>query len=504
MSVNYSERIYTEQVGLLYTFMPMGLVATVINAVVVAILHIGLVPAGILWSWLLALVVVSALRGGVGYTAYRRDVIKGRRVRMWGGVFVAGIALSGVLWGCAAGFHLLHYSEAHRILVAFVLGGMSAGAAVTFSGLRGAYFGYTVPALLPQIVLFFAGGRELDTAMAGLLAFFWVLVSVTAEANRRMTGTSFRLRYEKEDLIASLVRAKGEMEGMNAALRVEIGRRERTEEQLRAAQAELEQKVEERTAELAAANSSLEQANRELSEFTHTVSHDLRAPLRTIGAFSEALEEDYGPSLDEGAGRYIAGIRAAVRRMKELIEDLLLLSRVTRAELERANVNLTAMVRDIVDSLRVRDPDRRVEVVVADTIEATCDPRLVRVALENLLDNAWKYTANRERARIEIGVKTHEGGTVYFVTDNGVGFDMAFADKIFAPFKRLHSYAEYPGTGVGLATVQRIICRHGGTVWAESVPGRGTTMYFTLSEHDSARLARAATPVTGERGLQRV
>lgn len=493
---NHVDRILADQVRLLFSVLPIGLAATVVNSGVVAALHVGLVPRGVLLAWFSAHLVLSLVRAVTGRLA-RRDLADGSRVRFWGRVFVAGITASGIVWGSAATFFLFHDSVPHRILVAYVLGGMAAGAAATFAGLRLAYFGYTGPALVPQIVLFFALGGTVDLAMAGMLLFFWILVSLSAESNRRIIQSSFLLRIEREGLIDTLTKAIGETRRSNEALRIEIARRERSEELVRRARDELESKVRERTAELAAANGSLEETNRELSDFTHTVSHDLRAPLRAVSAFSEALEEDYAELLDETGRRYTAAIKGATNRMNELIEDLLVLSRVTRAELEQIPVDLTALVRRIVENFRVREPGRRTEVVVHEGIEAVCDPRLVRIALENLLDNAWKYTARTERARIEVGMRREEGRTIYYVADNGVGFDMTSAKKIFAPFQRLHSTSEYPGTGIGLATVQRVVRRHGGAVWAESVPGRGTTMYFTLAEVDAGEPEQAPGAAAG-------
>lgn len=235
----------------------------------------------------------------------------------------------------------------------------------------------------------------------------------------------------------------------------------------------LEERVQERTQQL-------EAANRELEAFSYSVSHDLRAPLRSIEAFSEMLEEDYRDRLDATGVDYLRRVRKASERMGLLIEDLLQLSRVSRGELRQETVDLTRLARAIVYELQQTQPDRRVRVEIADGLQARGDPRLLEVALDNMLGNAWKYTGKREDACIELGELEQDGQRVFYVRDNGTGFDMARADKLFIPFQRLHSAEEFPGTGIGLATVQRIIQRHGGAVWAESEVDRGATFYFRL------------------------
>jgi PAS domain S-box-containing protein len=224
----------------------------------------------------------------------------------------------------------------------------------------------------------------------------------------------------------------------------------------------------------------LETANAELDAFAYSVSHDLRAPLRAIDGFSQALLEDYAARLDAAGREHLERVRQATRRMGQLIDDLLNLSRVTRAQMQLGPVDLSALARRIAADLRRLEPARDVEFVVAPDLVVRGDPGLLQVALENLLGNAWKFTAPRPRARIEVGVTQRDGRAVYFVRDDGVGFDMRYADKLFGAFQRLHGTAEFAGTGIGLATVQRIIHRHGGRVWAEGAVGRGATFYFTL------------------------
>jgi two-component system, NtrC family, sensor kinase len=227
----------------------------------------------------------------------------------------------------------------------------------------------------------------------------------------------------------------------------------------------------------------LERKNRELEAFCYSVSHDLRAPLRGIDGFSQALLEDHGDALDPRGKEYLRRVRAAAQRMGELIDDLLQLSQIGRAVLRRERVDLFELARRVVDALQRHAPDRRVDLAIAEGLVGEGDPGLLRVLLENLLGNAWKFTGYTEHPKIELGVADQDGQIVYVVRDNGAGFNMAYADKLFAPFQRLHTEAEFPGTGIGLATVRRIVERHGGRVWAESEVGKGTSIYWTLSNH---------------------
>jgi len=230
----------------------------------------------------------------------------------------------------------------------------------------------------------------------------------------------------------------------------------------------------------AAFSEELARKNRELETFSYSVSHDLRAPLRAIDGFSRALLDDCGPSLDERGQRYLTRIRAGAQRMGELIDDLLQLSRVGRSDVTLELTDLSEVVRAVVAGLERQQPDRRPKVTIAAGVTALADRRLIRVVFENLLGNAWKFTGKTPAPRVEFGREERDGRASYFVRDNGAGFDMAFAAKLFAPFQRLHREADFPGTGIGLATVHRIVDRHGGRVWAEGVVGQGATIYFTL------------------------
>jgi two-component system sensor histidine kinase/response regulator len=224
----------------------------------------------------------------------------------------------------------------------------------------------------------------------------------------------------------------------------------------------------------------LEHKNRELESFSYAVSHDLRAPLRRIDSFSRAVLESQGERLDEAGRRYLERVREASQHMSQLIDDVLYLSRVTRAELRDQEVNLSALATLIVTRLQESEPGRGVETKIRPGVVVSGDGQLLRIVLENLLENAWKFTGKQPEPKIEFGVTQASGEPTYFVRDNGAGFDMTYVDRLFGPFQRLHPQGEFPGSGIGLATVQRIVHRHGGRVWAEGLVGQGATFQFTL------------------------
>ncbi|HEX6512501.1 MAG TPA: ATP-binding protein, partial [Chloroflexota bacterium] len=306
----------------------------------------------------------------------------------------------------------------------------------------------------------------------------------------------------------ALVLAMGQLGGHAGAVAVRIGyifftgaiagavsrellQQARSRVQVSDVNAELEQIVRERTAQLEAANAELE-------AFSYSVSHDLRAPLRTINGFSDVLVEDYGQALPAEAHDYLRRIKGGSQRMAQLIDDMLALSRLSRAELRRQHVDLSAMAEEVLAELCQQDPRRRVALVVAEGVIASADRQLLRALLQNLLANAWKFTSKHDSARIEFGVQLDGEEPVYFVRDDGAGFDMAYVDKLFGVFQRLHSLAEFDGSGVGLATVQRVVRRHGGRVWAEGEIENGATFFFTLGADRREAAADTAPEREGE------
>jgi PAS domain S-box-containing protein len=278
----------------------------------------------------------------------------------------------------------------------------------------------------------------------------------------RKNGTEFPIEISLSPL---------ETEGgllVSAAIR-DVTQRKRMEEDVQKLNEDLKQRA-----------AQLEAANKELEAFSYSVSHDLRAPLRSIDGFSHVLLEDYGDQLPDEGRNYLERVRAAAQRMAVLIDDLLNLSRLTRTALQPRFINLSKLAEEIMQGLRENQPGRVATISITPDLMVEADPHLMHIVLQNLLSNAWKFTSKRDQTMIEFGQRAHVKERTFYVRDNGVGFNMEYADKLFGVFQRLHSVSEFPGTGVGLATVQRIISIHGGHIWAESTEGKGTTFYFTL------------------------
>lgn len=283
-----------------------------------------------------------------------------------------------------------------------------------------------------------------------------------------------RLADSFNDMLAEIDRRTRELEASNAKLAREAEERGRAEREIMRLNAELEDRVRERTAQL-------ETANKELEAFSYSVSHDLRAPLRSIDGFGQALVDDFPQHLPDAARRYLDRIRTATKHMGQLIEDLLNLARVSRGTLERRPVDLSQIARQVAGELQQREPDRAIEISIWEGMRAEADMHLLRIVLENLVGNAWKFTSKTNKGRVEIGALKDKGRSTFFVRDNGAGFDMTYASKLFGAFQRLHAASDYVGTGIGLATVQRIVHRHGGRIWAEAEVGKGAVFFFTLA-----------------------
>lgn len=315
-----------------------------------------------------------------------------------------------------------------------------------------------------------------------------------AEADRQALASG---KFETEEIVtrggdtrtyASIRFALRDSDGRPYALcgiATDISERKAATDVLRDMSANLERRVARRTNELA-------QLNRELEAFAYSVSHDLRAPLTAVNGFAELLLREHGHKLDQNANRYLMRIRDASLRMAGLIQDLLGLSRVTQQTLQREPTDLAPLIEACVKSLREQEPARAVTLAIPTHLPAHGDPKLLGLALNNLLSNAWKYTSKTADPRIEVGSLAQNGETVYFVRDNGAGFNPDYSERLFRPFVRLHTENEFPGTGIGLATVARIVARHGGRVWAEGKVGQGATFYFTLPAPEEDDAAKAA------------
>ena len=296
-------------------------------------------------------------------------------------------------------------------------------------------------------------------------------VAEMVERARHVTPHCFRRRRPNGRIVE--IRGNPLPGGGFVTTYTDVTEQEQAQQAIRELNESLEQRVRERTAEL-------EASNRELESFSYSVSHDLRAPLRALHGFSHLLGEEYAHALDDNGQHYLSRIRAASERMGQLIDDLLDLARITRQELKRVPVSLSRIAEEVKESLAEQSPERKAAWRIAPGLQAHADPVLAKVLLENLLRNAWKFTAERVQADIEFEAAVQDGETVYRVRDNGAGFDMAYADKLFQPFQRLHDAKRFEGTGIGLAIVHRVVRRHGGRIWAEGAPGQGASFYFTL------------------------
>ena len=328
-----------------------------------------------------------------------------------------------------------------------------------------------IPALLIAILISQLPQRTISRPILKLAS---LAAAVSSEKDYSIRAPTARSAAEIEQLVGTFNHMLAEIQRQHV--------------EIQDARATLEQRVADRTWELKLRTEQLEvqgrelaAANKELESFSYSVSHDLRAPLRAIDGFSQALLADYRErALDQRGIHFLERVRAGTLKMSRLIDDMLHLARVTRSTLERRDLDITALAEEVAADLARRNPDRQVRCVIESGLRASADSHLLTILFENLLGNAWKFTGNREGAHVEVGQVSNEGEPVFFVRDNGAGFDMAYADKLFGPFQRLHHESEFEGTGIGLATVKRIITRHGGLVWAKAFEGEGATFYFTL------------------------
>ena len=310
-------------------------------------------------------------------------------------------------------------------------------------------------------------------SIVGSIFVSWWLQRRISHPILNLAATAQRISRDGDFSVRAIAEGGDEIGQLVTTFNAMLEQIQEQNQQLEKSRDELEQRVIDRTAQL-------EAANKELEAFSYSVSHDLRAPLRSIDGFSQAVMEDYGDKLGPDGQADLQRVRAATQRMAQLIDDMLDLSRVTRAKLVREEIDLSALARSVGAEIQKAEPRRHVDFRVTEGLAVEADPRLLRIVLENLLRNAWKFTGKHATANIEFGVLRDNGKPAYFVRDDGAGFDMTYANKLFGAFQRLHAMTDFSGTGVGLATVQRIVARHGGRVWAEGAVEKGATFYFTL------------------------
>lgn len=432
-------RIYSEQVAMLYAFLPFALLWTLVVSTLTWYFLRPFAPAFSLGLWLAAVLLLTALRL-VLWLVYRRQTPDSLEARRWGRYYVVAIFLSGVLWGALGAEWMSYSTETVLLPITALISGILGLGAVSLFPYYPALVVLAVPQCLPLIWrLLSLPDPERLTALV-LVVNCLVAIAGCRRISLR-NAASLRLRFEAAELAERHARA-------------------------------------ERTA--LAASRDLEASNRELTAFSYSVSHDLRAPLRGIDGWSLALLEDCGPALDDRGREYLGRVRSEALKMGQLIDGLLELSKVIQVELRPRAVDFSELCHGFVSQLRDRQPERRVEVVIAPELRAWGDPALLRSVVVNLLENAWLYTRRSNAAKIEVGEREVDGVRAFFVRDNGVGFDMAFAGKLFLPFQRLHRQSDFAGTGVGLANVRRVVERHGGRIWAEAAVDQGATFYFTL------------------------
>ncbi len=461
-------QLYAERIGLLYKNAPLGIVATLINAIVLVFILRNVVSHRMLAVWSVCILLVSIARLVQLYRFWRVPR-ESSDVSRWGKWFIIGLALSGIIWGSAGIFLYPVESTIHQEFLAFVLGGMAVGAAGAFSVVMPAFIAYTLPSLAPLIVRFLASRDEIHIAMGGMSLLFAVLITGIAFRISRVTLASLLLRLEKNDLVVYLSSAKDDLEKLNRELSSEIVERRKAEAELKLHREHLEELVKDRTSELEA--------------FIYSVSHDLKAPLRHIVGFGKILMENHSGKLDEQGKNYLERMQLSAVRMSGLIDDLLSLSRISLQEIKLTKLDLSNIASLIISDLRESDTSRHVEVSIADGLSAYGDESLITILLTNLIGNAWKFTSKTKNTRIEFGTLLKDGVNIYYIRDNGAGFDAQYREKMFLPFHRLHTEEEFEGTGIGLAIVKRIIHRHGGDIWAEGTIGKGSTFYFTFGNH---------------------
>lgn len=465
------QRVLSQQLRLVSELTVPPLLGTVFLGVLLALLAAPDHGPRRAWTWYAVLLLVTLVRWQVAQRYSKLPAEHLHDVRTWRNAMLALAALAGAVWSLS-GTLLLPTAPEHRMLVAVLFVGATAAGIGSQSPVPYAYAALIIPFLLPFAVhLLFIGG-----AFVFLGAGFLVYIPVMLAIARRQTHSfeqQIRLGFQNELLIEELRDARDRAEQVNAELHQQMQEQQRSTQRIHSLNRRLKAQAEE-----------LQAANRDLESFSYSVSHDLRSPLRAIDGFSQLLEERAVLLGDDEATHHLTRIRSNIARMSSLIDDLLAFARCGQRPLDMADLDMTVLASETAQTVRAAHPDARtVEFVIEPLPDARGDPTLIRQVWFNLIDNAVKYSSRVPRARVTISGREESDRVLFEVTDNGVGFDPAFQEMLFDAFQRLHG-AEYPGSGVGLAIVQRIVARHGGTVWARSVETRGSTFGFSLSLRD--------------------
>jgi signal transduction histidine kinase len=473
----YGEQLLVEQVKQLYSLAPIGFVATFFNSLIVFFIMKEVMQYGQLIMWLAVLWTLTMLRIGLVLWS-RKARLEQETAPKWGKRFIIGLIITGSVWGYMGFLPFRGISLAHQVFIAFVLGGMAAGASSTFSMHRFGYIAFALPALAPLALHFLMAGESFHYCMGIMLALYGLLLWRISRHNYWVNRTSLLLRFENTDMIKELRRAKQRVERLNDKLTGEIQAKEQAEGELRAHHEHLERVVQERTAELTALNKDLEQ-------FAYVASHDLQEPLRMVTGYLQLLKRKYLGRLDEKADTYINFAVDGGIRMQKLIEGLLAYSRSSRsAELKPVDVHaaLTAAVANLAPVIG----ESNAEVTSGPLPTVMGDEIQLQQLLQNLISNAIKYRNPQERPCVHVSAEKQENQWIISVRDNGIGIAADHFERIFQIFQRLHTQEEYPGTGIGLASCKKIVERHGGQIWVTSTPGRGSVFSFTLLAVETA------------------
>lgn len=470
----YEERILAAQVKELYSLAPMGFVATLFNSIIAFFVMREVTPYTILLPWLFTVLTITALRFAL-VLWYRKAKVETSAAGIWAKRFLISLGFVGFAWGGIGFFPFSGLSLAHDVFIAFVLGGMAAGASSTFCMLRSGYAAFSIPALLPLIVHFFFSGDTFHWAMAAMTFLYALLLWRISQHNYRVHRASLLLRFENVDMIERLRGSKERVEALNRQLSAEIQARLLAEAELRSHHEQLEKVVQERTADLRA-------LNKELKLFAYVASHDLQEPLRMVNSYLQLLKKKYQGRLDDKADTYITYAVDGGARMQKLIEGLLSYSRLSGGA-EFSAVDANGVYDAAVANLAKTISESKAEVTRDELPTVVGDELQLQQLMQNLISNALKFRNRDKRPEVHVSSTRKDTEWVFSVRDNGIGIEPGYFEKIFQIFQRLHTREEYPGTGIGLASCKKIVERHGGQIWIESTPGQGSVFFFTIPIH---------------------